>query len=184
MHTELLTWEYRMRICVLVGNPKAGSRTLAAAEALAARLTVPSDTIDVIDLAEHVGEIFTWPSEKMDSLTAQVAGSEILIVASPTYKASYTGLLKSFLDRYSASGLRGVYAIPVMTGADRGHAMAPDVNLRPLLAELGASAPTESLYIETPKIDSLDELLSDWIRLNTPLLPIDAGADIDVVTAR
>ena len=173
-----------MRISVLVGNPKAGSRTLAAAESLAARLAGPSDTIDVIDLAEHVGEIFSWPSEKMDALTGRVAGSDILIVASPTYKASYTGLLKSFLDRYSACGLRGVHAIPVMTGADRGHAMAPDVNLRPLLVELGASVPTESLYIETPTIDSLDEMLSDWMQLNAPLLPIEASAHVDVVTAR
>ncbi|MBT1258475.1 NAD(P)H-dependent oxidoreductase [Rhodococcus erythropolis] len=170
-----------MKICTLVGNPKAGSRTRAAAEALAMRLAGPSDTVDVIDLAEYTSEIFAWPSEKMNTLATRVAGSAILIVASPTYKATYTGLLKSFLDRYSASDLANVRAIPVMTGADRGHRMAPDVNLRPLLVELGASVPTESLYIETPKIDTLDELLSAWVHRNASMLPLDAAVRAEVV---
>lgn len=172
-----------MRICVLVGNPNAGSRTLAAAGALAGRLAGPGDSVEVIDLVEHANELFAWPSEKMDALTRQVASSEVLIVASPTYKASYTGLLKSFLDRYSAFGLRGVHAVALMTGADRGHAMAPDVNLRPLLAELAASVPTQSLYIETPKMGSLNEILDDWLQLNAHLLPAGAGAKAEKVAA-
>lgn len=170
-----------MRICTLVGNPKAGSRTLAAAEGLATRLSGPTDSVDVIDLAEHTAELFAWPSANMDALTAQAASSDILIVASPTYKATYTGLLKSFLDRYSSYGLRSVHAIPVMTGADRGHAMAPDVNLRPLLVELAASVPTQSLYIETPKLDCLSEMLDEWLQFNAHLLPKGAGADVQKV---
>ncbi len=172
-----------MRICVLVGNPKAGSRTLAAAEALAGRLAGSADSVETIDLANHTSDVFQWPSDTMDGLTEQVAGSDVLIVASPTYKASYTGLLKSFLDRYGAFGLRGVHAVPLMTGADRGHAMAPDVNLRPLLAELAASVPTQSLYIETPRIESLDEILDAWLESNAHLLPANAGSRVEEMTA-
>jgi len=32
-------------------------------------------------------------------------------------KASYTGMLKAFFDRYGNNGLAGVTAVPVMTGA-------------------------------------------------------------------
>lgn len=159
-----------MRICVLVGNPKGGSRTLAMAETLASRLAGPGDVIEVIDLADYAGELFAWPSERVDALKAVAAGSDVLIVASPTYKATYTGLLKCFLDRYSAGDLRGVRAVPVMTGADKGHAMAPDVNLRPLLVELGASLPTASLYVETPKLEMLDQLLDEWLEHNARFL--------------
>lgn len=159
-----------MQICVLVGNPKPGSRTLAAAKALAGHLVEPADRTEVIDLAEDAGALFTWPSERMDSLIETVAGSDVLIVGSPTYKATYTGLLKSFLDRYGAGGLRGVRAVPLMTGADRCHAMAPDVNLRPLLVELGASVPTASLYIDMLRFGDLDELLADWVQHNASLL--------------
>lgn len=167
-----------MQICVLVGNPKAGSRTMAASQALATQLAGPTDTVEVIDLADHADALFVWPSERMDDLIQTAANSDILIVGSPTYKATYTGLLKSFLDRYSAGGLGGVRAVPLMTGADRGHAMAPDVNLRPLLVELGASVPTASLYIDMTSFGAFDELLADWIQRNASLLQTtDAPAD-------
>lgn len=155
-----------MQICVLVGNPKAGSRTLSAAEQVARRLAGPADTLTTIDLAEHADQLFAWPSEQVDALSATASGCDVLVVASPTYKATYTGLLKAFLDRYQAGDLRGVRAVPVMTGADKGHQMAPDTGLRPLLVELGASVPTSSIYIETPKLDALDAQLDAWLAHN------------------
>ena len=69
----------------------------------------------------------------MAALNASVAESDLVVFASPTYKATYTGLLKAFLDRYPANGLAGVTAIPVHTGADYSHAMGPTYNLAPLL---------------------------------------------------
>jgi FMN reductase len=99
----------------------------------------------------------------MDQLSATVAGSDLVIVCSPTYKASYTGLLKSFLDRYPALGLRNVCAVLMMTGADKGHSMAPDVNLRPLLVELGALVPTRSFYFEIPNISRSDQIIAEWV---------------------
>ncbi len=150
-----------MKVTIVVGNPKAGSRTRHVAEVLAEKLLTPGRfDLEVIDLAEHTAEIFAWPSEEMAALNSRVAESDLILVASPTYKATYTGLLKAFLDRYPANGLRGVVAIPVMTGADLGHSMGPDVNLAPLLTELGASVPVRGLYFVASNMDKLDELMS------------------------
>jgi FMN reductase len=66
-------------------------------------------------------------------------------VASPTYKATYPGLLKSFLDWFSTTGLAGVTVVPVMVGAAAQHALAVKTHLRPLLVELGATVPTRGL---------------------------------------
>jgi FMN reductase len=173
-----------VKITVLVGNPKPGSRTLTLAEHLAKMIGALAGDFELttIDLAEHSAEIFAWPSEAMSALSAQVAASDLLIVASPTYKATYTGLLKAFLDRYPALGLRDVCAVPVMTGADKGHSMAPEVNLRPLLVELGALLPTRALYFETPAMDRLDEVLRGWLDDNRAgvarLLPAASGAPV------
>lgn len=81
----------------------------------------------VIDLAVHTHEIFAWPSDTMAALNERVAGSNLVIFASPTYKASYTGLLRAFFDRHPANGLEDVVALALMTGADLGHSMAPSV---------------------------------------------------------
>ena len=70
-----------------------------------------------------------------------------MIFGSPTYKATYTGLLKLFLDQFPPDGLGGIVAIPLMLGAGPAHALAPELHLKPVLAELGAVCPTPGLYL-------------------------------------
>jgi FMN reductase len=149
-----------LKATVVVGNPKPNSRTLKVAEALVEKLLAPgSYDLEIIDLADHTAQIFAWPSDEMAQLNARVAESDLAVFASPTYKASYTGLLKAFLDRYPANGLAGVTAIPVHTGGDLTHAMGPTVNLAPLLVELGAVVPGRGFYFVAGTMDHLDELV-------------------------
>jgi FMN reductase len=149
-----------VKATVVVGNPKPQSRTLKVATTLIEHLLDPgSYDLTVIDLAEHEAEIFSWPSEKMAGLNTLVAESDLVVFASPTYKATYTGLLKAFLDRYPANGLSGVVAIPVLTGADQTHSMGPTHTLSPLLAELGAIVPGRGFYFISSQMDRLDELV-------------------------
>lgn len=139
------------------------SRTGRIATTLVETLLTPDAyTLSVIDLADYGGRLFDWPSEELAALNHEAAAADLLIVASPTYKASYTGLLKAFLDRYPNLGLRGVVAIPVMTGADLRHSMGPEVNLRPLLVELGAIVPTQGLYFVMDQMNKLDTVLAEW----------------------
>lgn len=150
-----------MRVSIVVGNPKPQSRTRQVAEALSGHLFADGIEATTIDLADHTAELFAWPSEEMQGLNQAVADSDVVIVATPTYKASYTGLLKAFLDRYPAGGLTGVVAIPVFTGADQTHSMGPDVNLVPLLLELGAIVPGRGLYYNMSQHDRIDEVLAE-----------------------
>lgn len=160
-----------LRVTILCGNPKKGSRTLHIAETLVSRLVAAGGAdVTTIDLAEYSPHIFEWPSDIMAGINQAAADSDLLVVASPTYKSSYTGLLKGFLDRYPAEGLAGVVAIPVMTGADLGHAMGPEVNLRPLLVELGASVPTKGLYFVMSEMDQLEAKVESWVATNAALL--------------
>src|ERR1700688_757504 len=133
------------KIAVVTGNPKSASRThsvaLAVADALAKELP-GAETDPVIDLAGHAPRLFDWADEELKELTARVAAAGVAVFASPTYKASYTGLLKAFLDRYQNNGLDGGVAVPVMVGAGAVHALAPEAYLRPVLVELGATVPS------------------------------------------
>lgn len=150
-----------MRVAIVVGNPKPKSRTLQVARTLVEHL-VPADmSVQIIDLADHAGEIFAWPSDAISELTAQVAAGDLVVFATPTYKATYTALLKAFLDRYPANGLDGVVAIPLATGGDLTHAMGADTHLVPLLVELGAVVPGRSLYFVTSDMDILDTVVAD-----------------------
>lgn len=136
-----------MRTCVVVGNPKPASRTLDAARLLATSLAgAPPDlVVDVVDLGQR---LLGWGDEEVASLVRDVGTCDLAVVASPTFKATYTGLLKLFLDQLAGgTGLAGVVAVPLMLGAGPAHALAPELLLKPVLAELGATTALPGLYL-------------------------------------
>ena len=165
-------------IAVVTGNPKPQSRThsvaLAVADAVAAGLGSARGGSSagrlVVDLAEHAARLFDWNDQELSALTSGVAGADVAIFASPTYKASYTGMLKAFLDRYGNNGLAGVVAIPVMTGGWPGHLLAVEVHLRPVLVELGATVPARGVYVTEPELASLDAAVARWAESAVPLV--------------
>jgi FMN reductase len=135
-----------IRAGIVVGNPKPASRTYQAAFRLVEALTGNAPE-PAVDLAAFGAGLLDWSDTEVDDAVAAVRGLDLLIVASPTYKGAYTGLLKLFLDRIPSDGLSGVVAVPLMLGAGPGHALAPEVFLKPVLAELGAVLPTRALYL-------------------------------------
>ena len=100
----------------------------------------------MVDLATLGPALLDWQDPTVAELVAGVGAADLVVVASPTYKGTYTGLLKLFLDRFATDGLRGV-AVPLMLGAGPAHALAPELSLRPVLTEIGASVPTRALYL-------------------------------------
>ena len=160
-------------VAVVVGNPKPQSRTLdvarRVAEVAATAGTAEYATVD-IDLATVAGELFDWQSARVRALVDAVTGSQLAVIASPTYKASYTGLLKAFLDWFARDQLAAVTVVPVMVGAAPEHALAVEVHLRPVLVELGASMPTRGLYVLESQLGDLDAVLDAWLVTARPQL--------------
>src|SRR6185312_13092910 len=111
---------------------------------------------------EHASRLFDSSDAELSRITAAVAAADVAVFASPTYKASYTGMLKAFLDRYGSNGLAGVLAVPVMTGGWAGHTLAVEVHLRPVLVELGATVPVRGLYVTEPELTDVDAAIAGW----------------------
>lgn len=162
-----------MQIVIVVGNPRQASRTRTVGEAVgaavAAALDEGADTT-VVELADVASRLWDPDDEGVRQLNAAVARADVVVVASPTYKATYTGLLKSFLDRYGSNGLAGVTAVPVMVGAAPIHALATEVHLRPLLVELGASVPSRGLYVLESQLADLGPVVQDWATAAVPVI--------------
>ena len=133
-------------VAVVVGNPRPSSRTLQAA-VLVARELAGRDPGLVVDLADLGTRLLAPTDPEVSRLVAEVGDADLVVVASPTYKATYTGLLKLFLDGYGPAPLAGTLAVPLMVGAAPQHALAVDVHLTPLLLELGARCPARGLYV-------------------------------------
>ena len=131
---------------IVVGNPKPQSRTYEAAKLVIGQLTGAEPDISV-DLVDFGAELLDWSSASVAASITAIEGTDLVVFASPTYKATFTGLLKLFLDRVRGGALAQVTAIPLMLGGDWRHSLAPEVFLKPVLAELGASCPTRGLFL-------------------------------------
>jgi FMN reductase len=155
-----------VRFVTLVGNPKPGSRTLtvaaAAAEAIALAIGLDGaqEIIDLSVLSRRL--LLPEPSVAVEDATEMVSGADLLLVASPTFKGTYTGLLKVFLDRLPYRGLEGTAALPLLVMASPQHALAVEVHLRPLLVELGATVPTPGLAVLESDLGRMDAVLRPW----------------------
>lgn len=166
-----------MPITAVIGNPSAQSRTLRVATEVAELVAtaVGEPVGEAIDLADHASELFDWASPTVAELVERVRASRYAVIATPTYKASYTGLLKAFLDRFDARERTGSVAIPIMTVGSPAHAMALDVHLRPVLIELGWSLPTRGITLSMDRFDARADVLAEWAQTQLPLLAPHAG---------
>ena len=155
--------EQTVTVTVVVGNPKPRSRTYQAAHLVAERLAgQPADLS--IDLADVGPALLDWSDPGVADLVAAVRASDLIVVASPTYKATYTGLLKLFLDRFGAGALGGATAVPVMLGGHWKHALAAELLLKPVLVEIGATCPAAGLFLLDSEWDS-GPALDGWLEL-------------------
>jgi FMN reductase len=144
-------------VAVVVGNPKPASRTRAAAEMVAERLTdAPPAT--VVELAELGPALLGWGDPAVEAAKRAVHGADLVVFASPTYKATYTGLLKLFLDQFAAGELHGTTAIALMLGGAPHHALAGELTLKPVLSEIGCSCPTPALFLLDSQWEASSEL--------------------------
>jgi FMN reductase len=149
------------KAAVVVGNPKLGSRTRQAAELVAERLTgAPPAT--VIELAELGPALLAWGDPAVEAAKQTVRDAELVVFATPTFKGTYTGLLKLFLDQFGAGELHGTVGIALMLGAGPHHALAGELTLKPVLVEIGCSCPTPALFLLDSAWESSPEL-DTWL---------------------
>jgi len=83
---------------------------------------------------------------RVDAALDSLLAADLVVVATPIYRATYSGLLKVFFDLLPNAALAGKVAIPIATGGSLGHQLAIDHGLRPLLGSLGAIVVATGVY--------------------------------------
>ncbi len=146
-----------MHVVAVVGNPKLGSRTRQAAEMVAERLTGTRPAV-TIELAELGPSLLGWGDPAVEAAKGAVGAAELVVFASPTFKATYSGLLKLFLDQFAAGELEGTPAVALMLGASPRHALAAEHTLKPVLSEIGCSCPAPALFLLESEWEASAEL--------------------------
>ncbi|MFJ5920449.1 CE1759 family FMN reductase [Streptomyces ardesiacus] len=131
-----------------------GDRLAAvAAPAATAPEPAPADVrvIELRDLAVEIAHTFTngFPAPALADAFAEVASADGLIVVTPVFSASYSGLFKSFFDALSVTDEDALAGKPVLiaaTGGTARHSLVLDHALRPLFAYLKAVVVPTGVY--------------------------------------
>lgn len=85
-----------------------------------------------------------------------VEEADAVVVATPIYKASYTGVLKTFLDLLPQKGLENKIVFPIAIGGTMAHLLAIDYALKPVLSTLGANHFINGVYALDSQVTRLE----------------------------
>ncbi|AKZ57306.1 FMN reductase [Streptomyces ambofaciens ATCC 23877] len=145
-----------MRLVVVSAGLSVPSSTRLLADRLAAATAgrAPAAEVQVVelrDLAVEIAHTFTngFPGRNLSAAFDAVAAADGLIVVTPVFSASYSGLFKSFFDALSVTEADALAAKPVLIGATGGtarHSLVLDHALRPLFAYLKAVVVPTGVY--------------------------------------
>lgn len=150
---------HRLNVVAVSGGLQRPSRTLVLVEQLLATLgdAVPIDT-HLVELGEigprlagalHRGQL---PAD-VEAHVKAIEAADLLVVASPVYRASFTGLFKHLFDLVHHEALIDVPVLLAATGGSERHALVIDHQLRPLFSFFQARTLPIGVYASESDFD-------------------------------
>jgi FMN reductase len=144
-----------MTVLAISGSPSRQSRSnglLGQATLLLNRRGLKTEYARLRDIpAEDLIEArFQSPAAKI--LRAKFEFAQAVIVATPIYKASFSGGLKTLLDLLPQDALAGKIVLPIATGGSAAHLLALEYGLKPVLSALGARTILGGLYASDAQV--------------------------------
>lgn len=139
----------RLTLAVVTAGLSEDSTTTRLGEAIAKAASDAVDNagqhvdikvIQLRDLAHGLTDMMIThvASPAVQAAIDTVLNVDGLVAASPTYKASYSGLFKQFFDVIDESALENLPTVVAATGGSPRHSLVLDTAMRPLLSYLKA----------------------------------------------
>lgn len=114
-------------------SPSSKTRSVAAA---ALEMRGPGTLIDLIELPADA-LLGRRQDRAVDEAVATASAAQILLLATPVYRATFNGTLKAFLDRFPTGALSQTAVVLAATAATRTHFLSLDTGGRAVVASLG-----------------------------------------------
>lgn len=147
---------YPLRIVAVSGGLQRPSKAASLAEHL---LDLIADTFPCEQRLVELGQLApqlagaVWRSQLPDTVERELAAVEqadVLVVATPVYRGSYTGLFKHFFDFIHQDALVDKPVLLAATGGSERHALVIDHQLRPLFSFFQARTLPLGVYATDP----------------------------------
>jgi FMN reductase len=149
-----------MTILLISGSPAKPSSSNRLLQHIGERLAVlghPYSRLHVRDLPPKALLLGQADDPAILRALDAVAAADAVVIATPIYKASFSGLLKTFLDLLPQDGLAGKVVLPLATGGSQSHLLALDYALRPVLQALEAQHVLASIFATPQQLQWSEE---------------------------
>lgn len=145
------------QLIAIAGSPALNSKSthfLQKALAQAEVQGLSGNLISVRDIPAH--DLIYGADENnphLKKIIGQLERATGVIIATPIYKAAYSGALKTLLDLLPHKALAGKVVLPLATGGSDKHLLAIDYALKPVLFALGATQVLNGIYISDHQVE-------------------------------
>ena len=149
-----------MSVLLIAGSPSERSRSAALLDSVSERLRLRGATIERLHIRDLSPQSLLLADTAHRSIAAaidQVARARAIVVATPVYKAAYSGVLKVFLDLLPQTALKNKTVLPLATGGSPNHMLALDYALRPVLQSLSARHILPGVYATDSQVTLMPE---------------------------
>eukprot|EP01034_Spumella_vulgaris_P018413 gene18413-23521_t len=138
-----------MSVLLVAGSPSERSRSAALLDSVHQRLQLHGvyvERLQIRDLSPQALLLADTANRTIARAIDQVQRATAIVVATPVYKAAYSGVLKVFLDLLPQTALKSKWVLPLATGGSPHHMLALDYALRPVLQSLSARHILPGIY--------------------------------------
>lgn len=113
-------------------------------------------TINVPDIPAEDLIDTNFKSPAVQQANELLEEAEAVVVLTPVYKASFSGILKTYLDLVPQKGLQNKTVLPIAIGGSLGHLLSIEYSLKPVLSVLGANRILDSVFIHDEQVKRVD----------------------------
>jgi FMN reductase len=148
------------KVIIITGSPSSSSRLEGVMQHAAAFLKNEGLEVGLLRVRDLPAEDLVFArfgSGEIERAHALVAEADAVVVATPVYKAAYTGILKTYLDLLPQKGLENKIVLPIAIGGTLAHYLSIDYALRPVLTALGSQHILTGMFVLETEVDRGDD---------------------------
>lgn len=138
------------KVLTIAGSPSNSSRSssvLKFSRAVLEENGLDISHLSVKDIPPEDLVYANFESEAVKMAQSMIEQAQAVIIGTPVYKASYTGVLKALLDLMPQYALSGKTILPIATGGTITHLLSIDYAMKPLFSVLGATNILRGVFI-------------------------------------
>ena len=147
-------------VVLINGAPNLSSRLNGLLRYAVARLENEGIDYEIIHIHQLPAEDLlsaAFSSQAIKKANESVERAKGVIILTPVFKGSYSGILKTYLDLIPQKGFENKVVLPLVIGGTLSHLLAIDYALNPVLSVLGAKQFASSTYVLDQHIERVGD---------------------------